>query len=171
MLHAAWGGWLPRGVQPRYPAASSPLLSPSQHPWPHRALLEQPGRGAATQKVPWKSPGVQIAASGTAGKPHGIHGVRHLPELPSPAQQGRGTGPVGAAEASPAVRAAVAQRCLQTAQPGGSGTARAQPLGTNPALRRQSGAAPRSDAASAAPTYTARQRSWASDAWTCVKFT
>lgn len=50
-----------RGAAQIPPAAPSPSLSPSQHPWPHPALLEQPGRGAATQKVLWKSPGPPAA--------------------------------------------------------------------------------------------------------------
>jgi len=70
---------------------------------------------------------------------------------------GRGSWDLGSAKVSPTVWAAVAQRCLQTARPGGSGTVRAWPPGMSPALCRQSGAAPHSNAA-----HAAWQKSWAS---------
>lgn len=38
------------GTHPRSPAAPSPSLPLSQHPWPHPALLEQPGREQPPKK-------------------------------------------------------------------------------------------------------------------------
>lgn len=39
-------------MQPRSPAAASPSLSPSHHPWPHPALPEQPRREQPAKKNP-----------------------------------------------------------------------------------------------------------------------
>lgn len=169
MLHAAWGGWLPSGVQSRSPAVPSPSLSPSQHPWASSSPLEAAGDGTSHPKGTME----ESRNAGSCLRHSWLTpwGARHLLGTLCLAQEGGRMGLVGAAEASPMVQVAVVRRYLQPARPGGSGSTRAQSPGMSPALCRQSGAVPLSDAASAASVHAARQRSWASDAWTCVKFT
>lgn len=130
-----------------------PLLPPAHPVHPHSipGLIQLSWSSQRGSSHPKKSSEAQSDASGTAGKPPGMHGMWHVPRTLFPAQRGRGTGLVGAAAASPVVRAEVpADSPARWQRPG-----EMQPPGTSPALCRQSGAAPGLDAAAAASAHAA----------------